>query len=112
MMATIPAKMGASKLVPPATVKFLSLLSRNPFAQLPVIPVSWLSLEQYKKPALCGEAVSAISGSKRKLPAGMPGTPVCQLGRAVRLLAPPPPAESPPELESSLHTCSGIYDLA
>ena len=36
MIANIPAKIGAAKLVPPATVKFVLLLSRKPFAQLPV----------------------------------------------------------------------------
>src|SRR5271155_767670 len=112
MIATIPAKIGASKLVPPATVKSLSLLSRNPFAQLPVIPVSWLSLEQYKNPALSGEAVSEISGNNRKLPDGIPGTPVCQVGRGVMVLIPPPPDDSPPIAESSFHTISGMYDFA
>jgi hypothetical protein len=46
MMATIPEKIGASKLVPPATVRYSSLLSRKPFEQLPVIPVALESLEQ------------------------------------------------------------------
>jgi hypothetical protein len=35
-IATIPAKMGAAKLVPPATVRFVLLVSRKPCEQLPV----------------------------------------------------------------------------
>ena len=46
MMASIPEKMGASKLVPPATVRYSSLLSRNPLEQLPVMPFAVESLEQ------------------------------------------------------------------
>jgi hypothetical protein len=38
--------MGAAKLVPPATVKYWSLESRNPFEQLPVILVEVESLVQ------------------------------------------------------------------
>jgi len=46
MIASIPAKIGAAKLVPPATVKYSSLESRKPFEQLPVMPVAVESLEQ------------------------------------------------------------------
>jgi len=35
----MPAKMGAAKLVPPAMVRYWSLVSRKPFEQLPVMPV-------------------------------------------------------------------------
>src|ERR1700740_2176272 len=96
-MAIRPAKIGASKLVPPATVRSVLLTSRKPLpgGQLPVIMVEE-SLEQKRKPALFGEAVSETSGTRRKLPAGMPGTPVCQVGRGVRVLTPPPPEERLP----------------
>jgi hypothetical protein len=112
MIATNPAKIGVSKLVPPATVRFTVLTSRKPFEQLPVIPVLG-SLEQYRKPALLGDAVKEISGTKRKLPEGMPGTPVCQAGLAVRTLTPPPVELSVPGLpllgpKSSFQTCSGM----
>src|SRR5271163_1360825 len=103
----MPANIGASKLVPPATVKLTSVLSRNPFEQLPVTPV-FASLEQYKNPASLGEAVIEISGTSRNVPVGIPGTPVCQDGRAVNVLIPPPPAESPFVESSSFHTCSGM----
>jgi hypothetical protein len=46
MIASIPEKIGAAKLVPPATVRYASLLSRKPLAQLPVMPVAVESLEQ------------------------------------------------------------------
>lgn len=49
-IASIPAKIGAAKLVPPATVRFLLFASRKPFEQLPVTPVDAVSLEQYKYP--------------------------------------------------------------
>jgi hypothetical protein len=51
MIANIPAKTGAAKLVPPATVSFVLLLSRKPFEQLPVPPNEG-SLEQKRYPAL------------------------------------------------------------
>jgi len=104
--ANIPAKTGAAKLVPPATVRFTLLLSRNPFVQLPVTPFE-LSLEQKRYPALLGEELSEISGTKRNVPDGMPGTPVCQPGLGVNVLTPPPLEESL-AVESSFHTCSGI----
>src|SRR5271163_2399216 len=107
MMATMPAKIGASKLVPPATVRSMSLASRKPFVQLPLM-LSEESLEQYRKPALLGDAVSARSGTNLKLPDGIPATPVCQPGRAVKMLVPPPPEERPPDEESSFQTCSGM----
>src|SRR5579871_3407988 len=107
MMAIMPAKIGASKLVPPATVKFTSLLSRKPFEQLPVICVDE-SLEQYKNPALFGDAVREMSGTRRKVPDGIPVTLVCHEGRAVSVLIPPPPAESPAVGSSSFQTCSGM----
>src|SRR5438309_5723281 len=95
MSATRPAKLGASKLVPPATVRLVLFTSRNPCEQLPVTPVNPLSLEQNRKPASAGEAVNEISGTRRKLGVeGIPGTPVCQLGRAVNVLTPPPVDES------------------
>src|SRR5438094_426286 len=72
--ANIPAKTGAAKLVPPATVRFTLLLSRNPFVQLPVTPFE-LSLEHKRYPALLGEELSEISGTNRNVPDGMPGTP-------------------------------------
>ena len=106
IIANIPAKTGAAKLVPPATVRFTLVLSRNPFAQLPVTLVI-VSLEQKRYPALLAEEVSEISGTKRNVPDGMPGTPVCQLGLGVSVLTPPPPEPSPAE-ESSFHTCSGM----
>src|ERR1700722_15183404 len=119
MIATMPAKIGASKLVPPATVRFVLLESRNPFdgVQLPVFFVSAMSLEQYRNPALFGEAVKEISGTNRKFPLGIPGTPVCQVGRGVNVLTPPPPEDSVPgtvavAAMSSFHTISGMYDFA
>jgi hypothetical protein len=45
--AIIPAKIGAPKLVPPATVRLVLFVSRNPLAQLPVTLVD-VSLEQYR----------------------------------------------------------------
>ena len=45
MIASMPAKIGAAKLVPPATVRLVLVASRKPFAQLPVMPVE-VSLEQ------------------------------------------------------------------
>src|SRR5207253_1509097 len=96
----------SAKLVPPATVRFTLLLSRNPFVQLPVTLVK-VSLEQKRYPALLGEELSEISGTKRNVPDGMPVTPVCQLGLDVNVLTPPPPEPSPKE-ESSFHTCSGM----
>src|SRR5271163_3153335 len=112
----MPANVGASKLVPPATVSSELLVSRKPCAQLPVIMVDG-SLEQYRNPALFGDAVNEISGNRRKLPEGMPGTPVCQLGRAVNMLTPPPPDErlpaTPPAgAASSFQAISGIYESA
>src|SRR3974390_1274250 len=91
MTATKPAKMGESKLVPPAAVRLTLLESRKPFEQLPVM-FKVGSLEQYKKLASFGDAVSEISGTKRVVPEGIPGTPVCQPGLGVRVLIPPPPA--------------------
>src|SRR5207253_6383199 len=69
----------SAKLVPPATVRFTLLLSRNPFVQLPVTLVK-VSLEQKRYPALLGEELSEISGTKRNVPDGMPVTP--EIGRA------------------------------
>src|SRR5262249_9157631 len=111
MTATSPANMGESKLVPPAAVRFMLFASRKPFEQLPVM-FRLESLEQYKNPALFGDAVSEISGTRRKVPDGIPGTPVCQLGLTVRALIPPPPALKfaglpPLGAESSFQTCSG-----
>src|SRR5689334_10127843 len=111
MRATSPANIGESKLVPPAAVRFVLFASRKPFEQLPLIPRLG-SLEQYRNPALLGDALSEISGTKRKLPDGIPGTPVCQLGLAVRVLMPPPPelkfAGFPPlGAALSFQACSG-----
>jgi hypothetical protein len=114
MIAISPAKIGTSKLVPPATVRFTVLTSRKPFEQLPVIPVVG-SLEQYKKPALFGDAAKEISGTSRIDPpmAEIPGTPACHGGLAVRTLIPPPVELSTPGLpplgpKSSFQTCSGM----
>lgn len=49
-IASIPAKIGAAKLVPPATVRRTLFASRKPFEQLPVMPVDAVSLEQYRYP--------------------------------------------------------------
>lgn len=48
-IASIPAKIGAAKLVPPATVSFMLFASRKPFEQLPGTRDA-VSLEQYKYP--------------------------------------------------------------
>src|SRR6516165_1706061 len=115
MIASIPAKSGAAKLVPPAVVRFLELVSRNPCEQLPVIPVKPISLEQKRYGALAGEGFNEMSGTKRIVPEGMPGTPVCQKGLEVSALTPPPLAEMVTvvvvplvEAKSSFQTCSGI----
>src|SRR5579871_2695670 len=104
------AKIGAAKLVPPAAVTNLLLLSRNPFVQLPETPTE-VSLEQKRYGAFTGEESREISGTRRKLPEGIPGTPVCQDGREVRTLTPPPPEESLavlPTTALSFQVCSGI----
>ena len=48
MIASMPAKIGAAKLVPPATVRYSSLLSLKPLEQLLVMLVAVESLEQYR----------------------------------------------------------------
>lgn len=111
--ATNPEKIGASKLVPPATVRFVVLASRNPCEQLPVMPMLG-SLEQYKNPALFGDPLREMSGTRRKVPVGMPGTPDCQLGLGESALMPPPPELKTAGLlplggASSFQTCSGMY---
>src|SRR3974390_378197 len=106
MIAIIPANIGAPKLVPPATVRFVLFVSRKPLAQLPVILVEE-SLEQYRYPALFGDVLSEMSGTSRKVPLGMPVTPACHVARGVRVLMPPPPAEMLP-VELSFQTCSGM----
>ena len=54
----------------------------------------------------------AISGTRRKVPAGMPGTPVCQEGLANNELTPPPVEEKLPpfamEKVVSFHAISGM----
>ena len=43
---------------------------------------------------MLGEASREMSGTRRKVPEGItPATPVCQEGRASKMLTPPPPAD-------------------
>src|SRR6516162_9481239 len=109
--ANIPAKIGAAKLVPPAVVSLALFTSRNPCEQLPVMPV-FESLEHNRYGALTFEELREMSGVKRNVPEGIPGTPVCHVGLGVSVLTPPPPDASPPVARSSFHTRSGMYLIA
>lgn len=115
MIAIIPAKIGAAKLVPPAVVRFTLFVSRKPCEQLPVMPEKVVSLEQRRYGAFVGEELSEMSGTRRKLPEVMPGTPVCHVGLDVSVLIPPPPAARTTivvvplvDVVSSFHTSSGM----
>lgn len=116
MMATRPEKMGASKLVPPPTVRLWLEESRRPSLQLAFWPElqKVVSLVQKAKGALAGEALREISGTMRLPLLGMatpPMVPVCQEGCAVKMLMPPPPEPSGllgSEEVSSFQTISGM----
>jgi hypothetical protein len=115
-------KAGDDGLVPPPTVKSPLDESRRPLLQLAFCPEDQnvASLVQKAKGALMGEAVRAMSGTMRwpgLATATPPIVPACQEGWVVKMLTPPPPAESGLVASvfvvgSSFHTISGMYDLA
>src|ERR1700690_3287331 len=100
-MARIPAKDGAPAEVPPMPFRLLLLLAlRKPLVQLPPLQV------RYGSWAL--EALRAMSGTSRWPSLGTPG-PVCQMGLAKMVLAPPPLASRVPAITVSFQDISGIY---
>src|SRR5258708_24269982 len=80
-MARMPARVGATKEVPPKTLAW-PLAARKPFVQDP-----WL---QTTYPSCCAAALRETSGTSREESLGTP-RPVCQAGLEKKPLAPPPP---------------------
>jgi hypothetical protein len=81
-----------------------------------VYPVTQLPCEQTRYPSWSAEAFKEMSGTSRCPSAGIPDTPVCQLGLAKNVLVPPPLAEMPPPCKSSMavsfQVVSGMYAIA
>src|SRR5581483_8754293 len=102
----MPANVGAAAEVPPASAT-LPLL---------VYPVVQLPCTQITYPSCSREEVNERSGTSRWPSAGIPVTPVCQLGFVKNVLAPPPPAAMPPPFERamavSFQAVSGMYAVA
>src|ERR1700743_3017368 len=95
--ASIPAKIGVAKLVPPASVTTPVAASRKPLLQLACCPCGQkdVSLGPEDNPSGPPAEASAISGTSRTPSDGIPRPPACHAGFEKSVLTPPPEEPRP-----------------